>query len=98
MHNLSKQTRKATNQSWQTIEFLHFNDLPFTATFHNDSYVKRKDYLVMANDNNLCFDNISTYIQLRAKLYIRLLNTPYVNGVTLREQNSSLKCCSHLNF
>ena len=25
--------------------------------------------------------------------YIRFLKKPYVNGVTLREQNSPLKCC-----
>ena len=32
-------------------------------------------------------------IHLRADVYVRLLNKPYVNGVNLREQNLSLKCC-----
>ena len=31
-------------------------------------------------------------LQSRAKLYIQLLNRPNVSGVTLREQNLSLKC------
>ena len=32
-------------------------------------------------------------IQLRAKVYIRLLNKPYVNEVTLTRQNLLLNCC-----
>ena len=32
-------------------------------------------------------------IQLRTNAIVRLLNKPYVNGVTLSGQNSPLKCC-----
>ena len=32
-------------------------------------------------------------VQSRVKLYIWLLNKPYVNGVNLRKQDLSLKCC-----
>ena len=38
-------------------------------------------------------------IQLLTSDYIRLLNKPYVNGVTfLRKQNQPLKCCQSLVF
>ena len=37
-------------------------------------------------------------IQTRTKLYLRLLNKPYVNGVTLREENLPLKCCQPLEI
>ena len=33
------------------------------------------------------------YIQSRAKVYIWLLNKPYVNEATLTGQNQLLKCC-----
>ena len=36
---------------------------------------------------------LEIYIQLRAKVYIRLLNKPYENEVTLIRQNLPLKCC-----
>ena len=35
-------------------------------------------------------------IQLLSKLYKRLLNKPYVNGVTLTGHNLSFKCCQSL--
>ena len=38
------------------------------------------------------------YIQLRTYAYIRLLNKPYVNEVTLRGQNPTLKGCLPLDF
>ena len=37
-------------------------------------------------------------IQSRAKVYKRLLNKPYENEVTLREQNPPLKCCQPLDI
>ena len=37
-------------------------------------------------------------IQLLTSDYIRLLNKPYVNGVTLREQNQPLKCYQPLEL
>ena len=36
------------------------------------------------------------YLQLRNFAYIRLLNKPYENEVTLTEQNPRSKCCQHL--
>ena len=39
-----------------------------------------------------------TNIQLLISDYIQLLNKPYVNGVTLREQNQPLKYCQPLDF
>ena len=39
-------------------------------------------------------DKISLFnIQSRAKVYIRLLNKPYVKEVTLTGQNQLLNCC-----
>ena len=42
-----------------------------------------------------CFPelNVEPGIQLKSDQTERLLNKPYVNGVNLREQNLSLKCC-----
>ena len=37
-------------------------------------------------------------IQLLTSDYIRLLNKPYVNEVTLRRQKPPLKCCQPLDF
>ena len=42
--------------------------------------------------------NKSRMIQLLTFDYIRLIDKPYVNGVTLREQNQPLKCCQPLDF
>ena len=39
-----------------------------------------------------------SFLMVSISDYIRLLNKPYVNGVTLREQNQPLKCCQTLNF
>ena len=39
------------------------------------------------------WQNKSRMIQLLTFDYIRLIDKPYVNGVTLREQNQPLKCC-----
>ena len=35
-------------------------------------------------------------IQLKSEKMARLLHKPYVNGVTLREQNLSLRCCNDI--
>ena len=37
-------------------------------------------------------------IQLWTFAYVRLLNKPYKNEVTLREQKKPLKCCYSLHF
>ena len=39
----------------------------------------------------------SLNLQSCSKHYTSLLHKPYVNGVTLREQTLSLKCCQLLN-
>ena len=39
-----------------------------------------------------------SFLMVSISDYIRLLNKPYVNGVTLREQNQPLKCCQPLDF
>ena len=39
-----------------------------------------------------------SFLMVSISDYIRLLNKPYVNGVTLREQNQPLKCCQPLEF
>ena len=43
---------------------------------------------------NMRISNFHSYtnIQSRAKVYLRLLNKPYVNEVTLTWQNPPLKC------
>ena len=44
----------------------------------------------------LTFDENLSYIQLSISDYIHLVNKPYVNGMTLKEQNVSLKFCQPL--
>ena len=38
-------------------------------------------------------ESIRSYVQQRTNIQERLLNKPYVNKVTLSEQNPPLKCC-----
>ena len=55
----------------------------------------------MAKLYNTCFvgpSKVLIYIQSWTFAYIRLLNKPYENEVTLTGQNPPLKCCQHLEL
>ena len=43
-------------------------------------------------DESQAMGGFTVYIQLWIFAYVQLLNKPYVNEVTLREQNLPLKC------
>ena len=72
-----------------------------THTFQKLLRSRTTSFYILLWDAKKCLSKVNhyglyTYIQSRAKAYKRLLKKPYVNGVTLREQNPHLKCCQPL--
>ena len=61
-------------------------------------------FFLFSSNNSVLFHKLSDfqwflpYIQPKNFAYIRLLNKPYENEVTLRGQKPSLKCCWPLDF
>ena len=52
--------------------------------------------LVLAPGQNVVQPEVIDDIQLLTFAYIRLLNKPYWNEVTLTGQNPALKCCQYV--